>query len=328
MAGWREGEMTRGVAGVDHDAVERYLRALFGSPLSGALVEVRFRIAAGMGRSFHAVEKFDELSAVIAGHAHRRDVFVGVLPRARRGGGGRDLVEQAAVVWADCDGPVAAAALGRFRPRPTMIVASGSGTNCHVYWLLSRPVAVEVIERINRRLALALGADVRSSDAARILRPGGCANWKSWPPSPVRLVALENSQRVDIGDLDRRLPGLAAGTRPRAGRLGGVRGAGDDALLRVSPRVYVQRLTGQAAGRDGKLCCPFHEDRSPSLHVFERPERGWFCFGCRRGGSVYDFAALLWGCAPRGPQFLRLRRELTRILLGGQPQLRRDTSTR
>jgi len=175
--------MTRGVPGVDRDAVERYLRALFGSARSGALVEVRFRIGAGMGRSFHAVDKFDELRAVIAGHAHRRDVFVGVLPRARRGGGGQDLVEDAAVVWADCDGPGAAAALRRFAPRPSMVVTSGSATNCHAYWLLSRPVAVEVIERTNRRVALALAADVRSSDGPRILRPGGCTNWKSWPPS-------------------------------------------------------------------------------------------------------------------------------------------------
>lgn len=309
--------MTRGVPGVDRDAVERYLRALFGSARSGALVEVRFRIGAGMGRSFHAVDKFDELRAVIAGHAHRRDVFVGVLARARRGGGGQDLVEDAAVVWADCDGAGAAAALRRFAPRPSMVVTSGSATNCHAYWLLSRPVAVEVIERTNRRVALALGADVRSSDGPRILRPGGCTNWKSWPPSQVRLVALEDSQRVHIGDLDRRLPELAAAARPRQGGLDGARGAGDDPLLRVSPRGYVQRLTGQAVSRDGKLCCPFHDDRSPSLHVFEEPERGWFCFGCRRGGSVYDFAALLWGCSPRGPQFLRLRRELTRILLSG-----------
>ncbi len=40
-------------------------------------------------------------------------------------------------------------------------------------------------------------------------------------------------------------------------------------------------------------------------------ERGWFCFGCRRGGSIYDFAALLWGAEPRGPDFVGLRDRLS-----------------
>jgi hypothetical protein len=43
-----------------------------------------------------------------------------------------------------------------------------------------------------------------------------------------------------------------------------------------------------------------HEDRTPSLHVYGDPERGWFCFGCGRGGSIYDFAALLFGRGTRG----------------------------
>jgi DNA primase len=85
-----------------------------------------------------------------------------------------------------------------------------------------------------------------------------------------------------------------------------------DPLLAIPPPVYVERLTGRRPNRDGKLRCPFHDDRSPSLHVFERPKRGWSCFGCRRGGSIYDFAALLWGVKARGAEFLGLRRELGR----------------
>ena len=93
------------------------------------------------------------------------------------------------------------------------------------------------------------------------------------------------------------------------------RGAASDPLLMVPPPVYFERLTGLRVGPSGKLHCLFHDDRSPSLHVYPEPERGWFCFGCRRGGSVYDLAALLFGLGTRGRDFVELRRELERRLL-------------
>jgi DNA primase len=59
----------------------------------------------------------------------------------------------------------------------------------------------------------------------------------------------------------------------------------------------------------------FHDDRSPSLHVYPEAERGWYCFGCGCGGSVFDLAALLLGRGTRGRDFVELRRELERVLL-------------
>jgi hypothetical protein len=51
-----------------------------------------------------------------------------------------------------------------------------------------------------------------------------------------------------------------------------------------------------------------------SLHVYETAERGWFCFGrCRRGGTIYDLAAPLYGYDSRGEDFLRLRGDLRRL---------------
>jgi hypothetical protein len=44
--------------------------------------------------------------------------------------------------------------------------------------------------------------------------------------------------------------------------------------------------------------------------VYEDPQRGWYCFGCGRGGSIYDFAALLLGRGTRSKEFIELRREL------------------
>jgi hypothetical protein len=43
-------------------------------------------------------------------------------------------------------------------------------------------------------------------------------------------------------------------------------------------------------------------------------ERGWYCFGaCRRGGTIYDLAAPMYGYTPRGEDFVRLRTELRRV---------------
>jgi len=83
-----------------------------------------------------------------------------------------------------------------------------------------------------------------------------------------------------------------------------------DPLRLVPPPVYFERLTGLRVGRSGRLRCLFHDDRSPSLHVYQEPARGWYCFGCGRGGSIYDLAALLSGRETRGRDFSELRREL------------------
>ncbi len=92
-------------------------------------------------------------------------------------------------------------------------------------------------------------------------------------------------------------------------------GAEADELLAIAPVVYVEALTSERVGRDGKIACPFHEDRTPSLHVYDDPERGWTCFGCGRGGTIIDFGAALWGVEPRGAAYYELRQRLARELL-------------
>lgn len=112
-----------------------------------------------MGQSFHRVEALDDVVAEVSRRASSTDVFVGVLPRWRRGGGRRDMVDRASVLWVDCDTPDAAAALEVFRPAASMVVASGGAGHRHAYWLLAESVAIDAIERANRRLACALNAD-------------------------------------------------------------------------------------------------------------------------------------------------------------------------
>ena len=293
-----------------------FVNALYGSAPSGSLVEVRFRVPGGMGRRFVEVELLDRVVETILSLASGTDVFVGVLPRRCRGGGRADLAETASVVWVDCDSSSSVGALRRFRPMPGMVVGSGSGLNCHAYWFLREPIALGVIERVNRRLAVALAGDVRCCDATRILRPAGSVNRKHSPPTAVRLLWRAPQDRVGVAELERQLPAarlppvVVGRTRPR------LPSAHGDPLHAVPPRVYFERLTGRRVGRSGKARCPFHhEDRTPSLHVYEDPGQGWYCFGCGRGGSVYDLAALLWQRGTRGSDFVELRRELRGALL-------------
>jgi hypothetical protein len=91
----------------------------------------------------------------------------------------------------------------------------------------------------------------------------------------------------------------------------------DNLLLEIEPPDYVQVLTGIEVPRSGVICCPLpdHDERTPSFKVYEDPERGWFCFGCCRGGTIYDLGAALWSMSTRGPAFHDLRRELARELL-------------
>lgn len=297
--------------------------ALYRSAPAGSLVEVRFRAGGGMGRRFVEVDRLDRLVGTVLSLAARTDVYVGVVPRRRHGGGRRDLVERAGVLWVDCDSRESVEALRRFRPLPGMVVASGSSQNVHAYWFLDKPTELDVIERVNRRLAAALDADLRCAEAARILRPVGSVNRKHSPAVAVRLLRLAEHDRVEIAELEECLPADPSPVVVRAPRSRQF-GAAPDRLELIPPREYFERLTGLQVGRSGKAVCPFHEDRTPSLHVYEQPGQGWYCFGCGRGGSVMDLAALLWlsghasGMPLRGRQFIEVRDRLMSMFLGGE----------
>jgi hypothetical protein len=87
-----------------------------------------------------------------------------------------------------------------------------------------------------------------------------------------------------------------------------------DVLLAIPAEIYIPVLCGRGPGRDHKISCPFHDDGTPSLHVYPG-DRGWACFGCGRGGSIYDFGSELWGIGTRGAEFVELRRRLAGELL-------------
>jgi hypothetical protein len=117
---------------------------------------------------------------------------------------------------------------------------------------------------------------------------------------------------ADLSDLPRptRSAPRGVGGHERASR-----GDQDAALLAIPAATYVRALTGRQVGRDGKVSCPLHEqDQTPSLQTYE--DGTFYCFGCQAGGSVYDFAAGLWGTSTKGPAFIELRDRLRAHLLG------------
>ncbi len=301
-------------ARVRHEGLVEFLTALVGEPSPGELLELRYRLDDGvrMGQLFEPSHRLQGLATRALALGRRTDVYVGCAPRSRRYGG-RDAVERGFVLWADCDGDAAAQALAEFEPQPSIVIASGSGNNRHAYWPLTEPLAREGLERANRRLAHALGADPVAADAARILRPPGTQSHKRLPARPVEAIRLDSHRRLVAADV---VGGLADPPRPprSAPRVRQEGRRGDDPLLEIPPPVYVERLLGVAVPRHRKVSCPFHPDEQPSLHVYETAARGWYCFGrCRRGGTIYDLAAPLYGYDARGEGFLRLRTELRRL---------------
>ena len=54
---------------------------------------------------------------------------------------------------------------------------------------------------------------------------------------------------------------------------------------------------GIHVGRNGMACCPFHNDKTPSMKL----DRRYHCFGCGADGDVIDFAAALYGLGKKPP---------------------------
>ena len=54
----------------------------------------------------------------------------------------------------------------------------------------------------------------------------------------------------------------------------------------------VARFYGLEMNRAGMACCPFHDDKSPSLKVYDDH---FYCFGCGATGDCTGFVAKLFG---------------------------------
>ena len=69
-----------------------------------------------------------------------------------------------------------------------------------------------------------------------------------------------------------------------------------DRVKAAVPLRQAAETYGLIVSRNGMTCCPFHEDKHPSL---KRNEDYFFCFGCGASGDVIDFTARLFGISPK-----------------------------
>lgn len=261
-----------------------------------------------MGERFIATSRLGDVARLITLLANRTDVYVGVAPRTTRSGQ-RSAVTHTFALWVDCDTEIARRRLAAFTPPPSIVVRSGSEHGRHAYWLLDTPLGIDDAERLNERLAVVLDADPRCAEGARILRPPSTTNHKR---NQLAAVAVESltAELHSAEAITRALPELPPPHPPRVPSAHHARDHLSDPLHAIAPDRYVAALCGVDVPRNRKIRCPLHDDHTPSLHVYREPERGWYCYGCQRGGDIYDLAGALWHLDTRTDTFLELRQRL------------------
>lgn len=296
-----------------------YLRVLASGAAPGQFFDVRWSTAGGeMSRRFIAADHVERAASLITDMAWRTDVYVGVALRDGREHGGKNAISGSHLVFIECDYPDAAERLECFRYAPSMVLASGSPGHLQIYWRLHERVSGPQIESVNRRVALVLDGDPASVDIARVLRPPETMNHKYSPPRPVRLLRLDTNVRHELCQFTAGLPTdpqpvRLPATRAESRRTG--RTAIDCALLEIPAAEYVRVLAHRDPNRAGKVLCPFHHERTPSLQLY--PDGTFYCYGrhskhraCAKGGTIFDFAAAMWDLATKDEDFLELRRRL------------------
>ena len=254
---------------------------------------------------------------------------IAVVPSVRAlNDGTKEAVTHTRWLWVDIDKPSALPMLEEFlaeRPAHLRIESGGSGGQ-HAYWLLQNPLPAviydpvegtveEPIEQALRRLVhrltrwetsagnrVPIGADLAAAKRGQPMRLAGTVNYKR--ERHARIISADMalapySHDALVGDL----PGPVPQSRPR---MKGRTGTSDDPYQRISPPDYFLRLANVEVPYSGKVRCPApdHEDNDPSCHVDADPETGWWCFGCGRGGGIYQLASMLQG-GPVAPGTLR-----------------------
>ena len=298
-----------------------YLRMLAGNPQRNQFFDMRYLTPEGVMRQrFISALRIHQLARRITDLARATDVYLGVALR-ERAHGGKSAISGSHLLYIECDDPHAKDRLDGFAHPPTMETASGTPGHLQLYWWLYQRAANSQVESANRRLALELNGDAGCFDIARILRPPDTFNYKHDPPRAVSLIAYRQDARYTIAQLtdglpedpDPRGPEHAGGVPRRAGRT-----VLDRELLAIPTAEYVRVLAGLVPNRAGKVLCPFHHETDPSLQLY--PDGTFYCYGrhsedraCRKGGTIFDFAAALWLTGTRDQDFLELRQRLDRV---------------
>lgn len=134
----------------------------------------------------------------------RRDAYFGVHLYEEHQPGRRlaaNAAEYVRALWVDGDG----ATVPPDWPQPGARVRSSEGRD-HFYWPLTTPIHIDEAAKLNKRMAVAMGADRGKAALATVLRAPGTFNYKRDTPE---LVTLEASgERHDPRNLAAAIPEL------------------------------------------------------------------------------------------------------------------------
>lgn len=87
----------------------------------------------------------------------------------------------------------------------------------------------------------------------------------------------------------------------------------DEIRQSVSMQDVLMRY-GLKTNRNGKMCCPFHNEKTASFSV-NNQRRLYYCFGCGRGGDIFNFVM----------EMENLTFPEAFLLLGGEYEQKQDT---
>lgn len=65
----------------------------------------------------------------------------------------------------------------------------------------------------------------------------------------------------------------------------------DQLKSNLTPRCVTERY-GPPIHHGDMICCPFHDDGTPSMKLYDDH---FYCFGCQKSGDVIDLAAQFLG---------------------------------
>ena len=189
------------------EVLSKFLEFLFNDWGPDLWIEVR-RIAPPSQRFFRTQDIWLILADVAADPIN---VFVGVVPRKRRGGKAEDCYESTDVLWADIDkksgGSFEHILSTTVLPLPNVMLDSGHGW--HLYWKLNKYITTVEAQQLMGDIAAVLGGDA-VGDPARIMRLPNTWNVKpDQPKMRTRILRLNDTEQHDpsafrVADTEKR----------------------------------------------------------------------------------------------------------------------------
>lgn len=250
-------------------------------------------------------------------HAHNDHVYIGAIPRTRKGGGSNKDAGPRLWLWADIDfgtvghktpahHPTRESALDALNklPAPSILVDTGGGL--HAWWAIRSHDRTDTEwEQTIIRIAYAIGGDMNVKDAARILRVPGTLNLKvEDEPRMVRLLHCSSDlfQISDFDDLEAPPAEKPIPFRPRP--TSSV--TGDRPFDRANdvPIVNVLSWLGVKMHREGHrvyCACPVHGGHNESQMVVGGEDYNTArCYGdCDRSWTNVDIVSAAHSIEPR-----------------------------